>query len=257
MAGPHTPCPPQSCGVLGPGDVARHGRNHDSRWRGPLLSAGFIPQSGPGLVFHTPVVISLGRVRPPWRKRSLLGSSGIYRDSRWFIQPRIFGVGCGLTRVDRLWSSSGACVAPGKEGFCWVLLARADPCELSTTDQVYARNPGLQSESADLRPSPGAWPYCFPPIPLVSLIYPIGFEVDSPFSQVLHPVLIHPGRSRLAIRVSLSCHCANMTRALKVLIVRRYRLSNCQACPIVQRLSLNIPLTAKKFQSHLFVPCGG
>jgi hypothetical protein len=122
MAGPHTPCPPQSCGVLGPGDVARHGRNHDSRWRGPLLSAGFIPQSGPGLVFHTPVVISLGRVRPPWRKRSLLGSSGIYRDSRWFIQPRIFGVGCELTRVDRSWSPSGACVAPGKEGFCWVLL---------------------------------------------------------------------------------------------------------------------------------------
>ena len=122
MAGPHTPCPPQSCGVLGPGDVARHGRNHDSRWRGPLLSAGFMPQSGPGPVFHTPVVISLGRVRAPLEERPLLGSSGIYRDSRWFIQPRIFGVGCGLTRVDRLWSSSGACVAPGKEGPCWVLL---------------------------------------------------------------------------------------------------------------------------------------
>jgi len=85
MAGPHTPCPPQSCGVLGPGAVARHGRNHDSRWRGPLLSAGFMPQSGPGPFFHTPVVISLGRVRAPLEERPLLGSSGIYRDSRWFI----------------------------------------------------------------------------------------------------------------------------------------------------------------------------
>ncbi len=143
-------------------------------------------------------------------------------------------------------------MAPGKESFCRVLLAstktpvvhptsdlrcrvRADQCELSTTDQVCARNPGPQSESADLRPSPGAWPYCLPPIPLVSLIYPIGFEVDSSFTQVLPPVLIHPGRSRFAIRVSLSCHCANMTRAMKVLIVRRYRLSNCQSYPIVQR----------------------